>query len=511
MDNLTRSQHDVIDEERQAAFPEASELVTWRDYYAGEQKGTLTPQQSKTLRGALGHRFCDNVCAKVINEVAGRHELSGFQVDDEDVADFLDALWVKNALAELQQEVGLAVLRDGNHALALRWLPEAPPIRGTTPPASRIAAGRVTIHQEPWWDGTSGMFVAYGSDGRPSYAVKDWQERTPSGVLLDRRTIFFPDHLERWVGQGDGWQPFSLASDPAGTGGSVPWVRRDGTPLGLPVIHFAAGSNRNTPYGASLLDGGVLGLQDEVNDIQRDITAAARLTAFQMLYATGTAPQTDEQGKAKPMPVGPGQVLQSPEEGARYGVLPAGDLTQLASALLVKIRAICRMTDCPLHVITGEWPSGAALLRSEMPLVGRATRLNRTTAPAWATVAHRSTELANTFGDGVQLDEEALITAEFVPPERLDALTLAQVDKTKAEALVEREKLNDRVSLQELGLTDEQIDEILGPREAAAERAAQRQAALVGALAPLPSEGPTGPTGVAPNGATGPAGVLVTA
>lgn len=451
--------HDVIKRDREAAFPDAKDITLFRDYFRGRQRGTHTTTQGMFLRGVLSNLFCDNVTSKIVNEIASRHELIGFAVDNETVKTFLDDLYVKNHLARLQPEVAVATLRDGNHALALRWQPEDP---------ERPSLGRVTIHRERWWDGTSGVFVAYGADGEPAYAVKDWSERVENAELK-RRVVWFPDHFERYRQDGDGWKPYALPGDPDGSEGRVSWVKRDGSPLGIPVVHFANGSDDDSPYGASELDGGVLGLQDEINDIHRDITATARLTGYQMYTATGTAPEKDEAGTARPLRVGPGQVLQSGDKDARYGVLPAGDLTQLKGALLTKTEAVFRMRDIPFHVITGQWPSGAALLRSEMPLVNRGVRLNNTQAPSWATTAHRSTEMANTFGEGDRLDESALITAEFAPPERLDALTLAEIDKARADALLAREMLQDRESLLALGLTGEEADGILRRRAERAE------------------------------------------
>jgi hypothetical protein len=484
---MARSIHDQIKDERNAAFPEVKDLIDMRAYYRGRQKGTHTPIQARMLRGVLGHLFCDNICRKVINEEASRHELIKFVVESEPVSAYLEDLVIKNHLAALQQDVGIAVLRDGNHALALRWLPDNP---------DRPSLGRVTIHRERWWDGTCGIFVAYGADGLPSYAVKDWTETVENGEL-ERRIIWFADHFERWVADGDGWKPFPLASDPADSNGLVSWTKRDGSPLGIPVVHFANGSDNDSMYGASELDGGVLGLQDEINDVQRDITATARLTGYQMYWRTGDEPERDAAGNPKPLLVGPGQVLQSANENAKYGVLAAGDLGQIKGALMTKIEAVCRMTDTPLHVITGDWPSGTALLRSEMPLVAKVNRLNKTVGPSWATVAHRATEMANTFGEGAELDETALITVEWAPPERLDALTLATIAETEAKAQIAIELLTDEESLVAMGMTLEEARARLKRRE---DRADANLAALTGIAAAqsgggAQATGPSGPTG----------------
>lgn len=453
--------HERLEAQRHEAQPEAKQVPEFRGYFRGRQRSTLSRDQGRIMRGLLGHLFAHNLCAKIVTTTADRHELLRFQVEDEAVAAFLDGLWVRNQLSRLQADAAIATLRDGTHAIALRW--EAPP---GAPPGS----GRVAIHRERWWDGTQGVWIAYGDDGEPAYAVKDWTERRDDGTKQERRIVWWPDRMQRFVRDNDGWKSYRLAGDPASSAGvEIPWTKRDGRPLGIPVIAFPNGSDDDTPYGKSELDGGVLGLQDEINDVQRDITASARLTGYQMYYATGVSPDLDPQGKPKPLAVGPGQTLQHPNPDARYGVLPAGDLAQLKGALMTKIEAVCSMTDTPLHVITGDWPSGAALLRAEMPLVAKVSRLNKTEGPQWSTVTHRATEMHNTFGAGEQLDEDSLITAVWAPPERLDALTQAQIAQARL-ALG-----TDRQALREIGFAEDEIDTIVTER--AADRD-EREAAL---------------------------------
>src|SRR3712207_8958632 len=52
--------------------------------------------------------------------------------------------------------------------------------------------------------------------------------------------------------------------------------------LPIYMAHDASSDDLDTTYGISELDGGLLGLQDEINDVHRDITAAARFTGYQM-------------------------------------------------------------------------------------------------------------------------------------------------------------------------------------------------------------------------------------
>lgn len=453
--------HQRINGMREAALPEGSrwsDLQTYRRYARGRQRGTLSYQQQQMLMGVIAHKHGDNVSYKVIFERANRIELLRFDVSDQQVSDFLREVFVKCAVADLQADVHFATIRDGNHALGLRWhdLQERP-----------------TWHRERWWDGQQGMFVFYGDDGLPSMAVKDWK----TGDAL-RRTVYYDDRIERYIARDGSWDRYTDGSDEW----PQPWLKPDGTPLHIPVVHFAAGSDDDTPYGASILDGGVLGLQDEINDVQRDVTMAARMTAFQMYWATGSSPELGDDGKPIPQRVGPGMFIENESPDARYGTFAAGDMSQLIDAHRMKLDTVSRNTGTPLHLITGgDWPSGEALLRAEMPLVGFSHKMIEGVLPSWATAAHRSVEMSNVFGN-TNLDEDALITPVFAPPDKRDPLTLAQIDVQKANGLMALQSLGwSNAELQRMwGLSEEQIKKM-----AAEKKQEQTAAAEAGILPPL--------------------------
>jgi hypothetical protein len=432
--NDSNSIHTQITEDRKAAFPEATLLKVFRRYYRGRQNATYTPAQNALLRGVIANRKADNLCKKVVNETANRLELVRFNVADSRVNDFLAALYIKNQMADLSGDIHVATLRDGNFCLALNW---------------DMEAGRVTLHKERWWNGEDGIFVAYSDTNKVEYVVKDWTERNNR----KRRVIWWPDRIERYILAGEGFQPFMLPED---TAWPVAWVKPDGEPLGIPIVHFSNGSDNDSTYGASLLDGGVLGLQDDVNDAQTNITSTARLTGAQMMYATGITLEVDElSGTEKTLKVGPGAVFTSENEAASFGAIPAGDLSQLEKAYMVKLQAIARMTNTPLHLITGgNWPSGEALLQAQMPLIKQVETLAKTVGPAWATLAHRATQLANAFGKA-GLDEESLIQAVFAPADKKDPLTQSAVAEKIAPFVSKKEVLRT------LGYGPQAIDQIL--------------------------------------------------
>lgn len=457
--------HEQIESDRERAYPpgDVSLIRRFRDYARGRQRGTLTREQMKVLQGLLGNRFSDNVCRRILSVATARTEFLQWEVDNTAVSDFLEGVFIRNQVADMQSNVTFATLRDGNHAVAIRWLPDDTMEEG----------GRIVLYRERWWDGREGVFFAYDETGAVGYAVKEWKEHISPTTVKKRRTLYLPNMIARYIEDGRGWRPFTVfddvESDTYGGPGIELWEKDDGSPLGLPLIHFPNGSDNDRPYGASHIDGGVLAFQDQINNIQHDISAASTMAGYQQTWSTGTALKKDSGGNDVMPQIGPGQHWHADDKDARFGVIPPGDLAALEKAYMLKIGAVSRMTSTPTHFFTGQWPSGEALIRAEIDLVEFVRDLVRSIGPAWSSVAHRSTEIYNVFHTGgPDLDEEPLIQAIFADPARRDPLTLTQIAVQQAEFISKREQL--RLT----GHSEQQIDKIMKEREDEAGAAAER-------------------------------------
>jgi hypothetical protein len=444
--------HDLIDRDRRGYFPasEVTLIKRYRAYARGRQRGTLTREQMRVLQGLLGNRFSDNVCRRILTVATSRTEFLRWRVEDTGVQDFLDEVYTKNQVADLQHDVTWATLRDGNHAVSIRWLADPAMLEG----------GRISLHRERWWDGEEGVFIAYDDNGIPSYAVKEWRHWVTPTIRKRRRTVYLPGVIARYIEDDDGWRPYTLEDDALGEDligpGLERWEKADGSPLGIPVVHFPNGSDDDQPYGASDLDGGVLAFQDQINNIQHDISAASTMAGYQQTWSSGTTLERDPAGNVVVPQVGPGQHWHADEDGAKFGVIPPGDLSSLERAYMLKIGAVSRMTSTPSHFFTGQWPSGEALIRAEIDLVEKVRKLAKTIGPAWATVGHRATEIYNAFNSfGEELDESPLIRAIFADPARRDVLTLTQIAAQQADFTSKRERL--RLT----GRTDDEAASIL--------------------------------------------------
>lgn len=443
--------HALIELERSFYDKENRRNERYREYARGEQPCTLTPEQEELLAGINGNDRADNVCHQIVAEAADRLELVGFEVPNAPVQAFLDELYIKNALADLQGEVHYDAARDGNVAVLVRFQPT-----GETAPY-----GRVVFDLEPWWDGIQGVFVAPAMEGKEAYAVKDrivsgkgareslpiqtddkGQAKVPlisslSEGLRVRRYVYYDDRIERYerplnytivAGSEDlGWTPYEDPLDPPRTlyvGGGrhiLGWVKADGSPLHIPLVHFANAGRMLGIQGMSELSGGVLNFQDEINETQADLTAATRLTAFQILWMKGYTATRDpkypsEERYIPPvLKLQPGAFLHDTSESFEVGALPAGDITQILASYGCKLESVARSTRTPRHAITGgDWPSGEALERAERPSRAKAKRQAAKHGVSWATVMHRAVELANAFAKA-GLDEGALIKPIWGP------------------------------------------------------------------------------------------------
>lgn len=466
----TNTAIDAIREEYMADHVENTRLA--RQYDAGDHFRMITGQQRHMLFGQKLNAMADNIVRLILTTAASRVTFEGWSIDEpaSDDADdddpnragpvqrYLDDLMRRAQLGRKQYDVHRAMLRDGNHALSLGW-----------------RNGRVMIHRERWWDGETGVFVAYDRDEEYEFAVREWNQRQETGSTLARRNVYYPDHFLRYVKQGSGWELIT-ESDPANPAqqsqnGTVKWEKRPGDPLGIPIVHFPNGSYEDTPYGQSDIIG-LLGLQDELNSIQHDIAAAAKYTGFQMYWTAGA------RSSAGKLRIGPGRLFEFDAPEAKMGVVPAGDMTALTDAHSYKRSTMAIDSSTPMHTVNGkDWPSGEALINAEKPLVDKAGRLDQIVAPQWAMVGHRSVELGNAFG-GLQLDEDAPITTMMADPRHLDELAIARIDAEKARTMELVSRIGDVALLRELDFLDADvitslIAERTGVAEASREPVAQ--------------------------------------
>ncbi len=391
-----------------------------RDYIAGTQENTLTIDQEKMLEGVLKNKYCDNVSAQCHGEHSDRLRLENVTAKQDVEAskgqkeqEWIDIFWQRCKMDDVQQRVHSNTIRDGNYYLMVDY---------------NMDEQKIVLHRKPAWDGYIGVFVGYDTDGNKLYAVDEWD--TPEGR---RRTVYYEGGIERYIstaGSG-GWTSFTLPEDNAGFVGarpigsepvSIPYVDEQGNAMHIPFVHFTDVSGLYENYGVPFLDGGKLGAQDQINDTQYDISAAARMTGYQRTWSKGYKLQKIN-GKSVRPKTGPGVHYHADEPTAEWGVLAAGDISNLLGVYKLKTESFCRNTRTPYASITGNWPSGEALYRLEKPITGVTKARQLRNAANWVEVVHRAMELANVY-DHTGLDEEIMLTAVFTDAGDRDPISL---------------------------------------------------------------------------------------
>lgn len=432
--------NDQISIDRREVIASFKNLRKFRAYAAGIHDTTLTVDQQKMLEGVLGNDYSDNMSGQCLSEHSDRLELKRITAKVESSStdpestekakgqseqEWIDIFWQKQNFDDLQQRVHYNTLRDGNYCLMVEYDPEK---------------DRIVLHREEWWDGYMGVFIGYDTYGDMLYAVKEWE--TPEGR---RRTIYYEGALERYLSAGGGsiWTPFVLPEDQVGaaTGTQastepvpIPYVDSFGNAIHIPFIHFTNPSPQFENYGSSFLDGGLIGAQDQITDTQYDISATARMNGYQRTWSKGFKLQKINGKTVKPK-TGPGVHYHAEEDNAAWGVLEAGSIDQLISTYKHKAETFCRNTRTPYASITGNWPSGEALYRTEKPIYAATKARQKRNSGPWVRVMHRAMELANIY-QNAGLDEDIILTAVYSDAGDRDPLSMAMADLNLWQAAV---------------------------------------------------------------------------
>jgi hypothetical protein len=219
--------HKSIEKQREAALPEAHLVRRYRAYARGNQPIKLTEAERRCVAGILGNRFCDNIVGKVLATVSTRLRFSrwtydaGTEATTKSALDFLTSVRQKNNLLGLAHKIHWSMLRDGDCALMVSWKN-----------GDDNKQGRAVLTREPFWDGQTGVFIAYDTEGQVSYAVKDWYE--PDGTL--RRNLYYPDRLAKYskATNSDTWEQYYDAPE---SEWPIPWTDSSGKPIGVPFVH----------------------------------------------------------------------------------------------------------------------------------------------------------------------------------------------------------------------------------------------------------------------------------
>ena len=367
---------DFLDSAAEAVKRKAERYATYDAYYDGEHATRLNDRTREFLQ-RNGITWAENFCEPVIDTMAERLALTGFDADRQQVADWIDEVSEANRLDALQDVVHTTALIKGDAYLIADTAPEYP----------RLVFNRPEI-----------VHCCYADDSAETvlWAAKCWttDEQGPSnprGRAVERLNLYMPDRIERWFrvtsGSKGGWQPWRGPDGEAVT----PWLMADGEPIGVPVVHFR---NRplGRPHGRSELHG-VIPQQDLLNKLVLDLAMILDNQAWRQRWTTGIDPSSVSFKNL------PGDVWMATDKDARFGDFQADGAEGPLAAIEGTLSRIARRSRTPLHLLTGgDMPSGEALRTAESGLVAKVGLRQTVFGNSWEDAMRLAMRIETVFG-----------------------------------------------------------------------------------------------------------------
>lgn len=413
-----------------AVKADESIVVLARKYHNGDQDTYMSTRVMEFLKLHTSVRkFNLNVCRTITLAVKDELSVSGFNTTE--VADATGIkiqakwawdLWIQAHLNAVQAEVHESALADRETFLIIDWdyLKLRPRLTHNYKYTSVDVGG----------DG-QGVWMLYENDdvNQPATcAIKQWTQivtdsDTGRETSYQRRTIYYPDHIEKWSYDA-GWQHYKEPrTDPAipPEPWPIPWTNSTGLPLGIPVIHF-----RNVNLTPEAWD--AIPLQDAINKTLIDILASNDLTAFQMLAALGWYPTTDGEpptaNGSNLLKVGPGQFIGTKDPRGKIQVIEGADPTPLVNTLKDLVLMAAQITSTPTSRFTTTKliASQETLKEQNLQLKKKAQDRRILFGDAWEMCMETARKVANTFGSA-GLDETISFTTIWKDNQTLEELT----------------------------------------------------------------------------------------
>ena len=201
------------------------------------------------------------------------------------------------------------------------------------------------------------------------------------------------------------------------------WLMPDGSPIGVPVVHFPNRASNYADYGLSEIEN-VIPLQDALNRTLHSMVMTAELTGFGIRYAVGWRPPASLSpgmwiGISQEHPLGP-------DEKIDIGVLQQGEIMpyiQQAQWLTSEIGKISR-TPAP-EFMGSDTASGEALKQREIGLIGKVRRFQVKAGNRWEDIAALCHRVQRAYGRAQPPPVTAWATQWRDPELRNDSETLA--------------------------------------------------------------------------------------
>lgn len=333
----------------------AHHLARLDRYAAGEQPLAFLSTEAREAIGQGFGRLSVNIPRVVTNALAERLRVTGFH--GIDVADEWSRL-------DLDQRAGI-VHREAltlGRAFVLVWADGRGQVTAT--PES---AHNVTVQRDPATGEVIAAVKRYVSGGRA------------------RASLFLPNEVHTFTSKA---HVADAAALPA-TG----WEHAETFPnhMGIvPLVPFVNSDRLGDMDGRSCFED-ALPLVDALNKTLADLMVGSETYARPRRWATGIELIEDEDGNVDtPLDFESERFLTAEPPEAKFGQLPASDLSSYSSAVQVltaQIRTVTGLPDHYLGVTSNQPPSADALRATEAGLTARAEAVQASFGRSWEQVA----------------------------------------------------------------------------------------------------------------------------
>lgn len=368
-------------------------------YYAGDQRMAYATEKFREAFGNLFKEFSENACAGVVDSLAARLKIQGWQsslakqtteeippavegaparkkvLTVDPLGEAAQEMWNRNRMDERSLDVHTEALRTGDSYLIV-W------------PDEDMSAGI-------WYNEAAYVEVQYDPNRQEELlrGSKIWFDDVEELWYLN---IYLRTAIEKYVSKSKA-APTNIAG----------WVQRvDFVPnpyLRVPIFHFA--NQATCRHGESELRD-IIAIQDGLNKSVMDMMIAMEFASFKQRYIIGMEVDVDEttgepvQGSTKNY--GVDRLMAIPDPDAKVGQFDATDLDQFLRVTDKFWASVARVSGTPLHyfyITSGDFPSGEAIKSAESRFVTRIEDRQKGFSPAWSDALLFALDIEGKLGD----------------------------------------------------------------------------------------------------------------
>lgn len=409
-----------------AALDEYEALITQaRQYDAGEQFVALTDRLRQFLGGDTASTDEDwkrlhlNICRIILSAVVDRLGVTGFDSDEvpqeqpsldergqpttklvKPVASWAWRTWQLNRMDAKQRRVHEATLRDSEAFVIVDW-------------DNTTGRARFTPHDR-FVEGDEGCIAFYRNDDPDQdlmFVLKRWTEVMPTFEggrnTRQRLTVYLPGEIRKYAGFPGAWKEVVDADTEPWP---IPWIHKDGSPLGIPVAHFRSSAGMEAREAWPI--------QNLINKELVDLATESDMAAFRILAAFGWKP-VDSTGE--PLPITPGTWVGTMDPNGKVQEISGADLSQFLNVIESLMFWAAIVTDTPTSrfVTTKQVASDETQKEQNGGLNIKTRNRQGEMGNSWEDALSIARRLHNTFGTG-GLDESVQLFTQWQPLEARD-------------------------------------------------------------------------------------------